>query len=498
MLVIRKKALTRYLCCKGEQPVLRGVLAVLKNVCGRCSRLLVVSTAHVPGQVESTLSAASTGGAIAEMFAGALLTAQLEYLKCTMTMCYLSLPLNAMSCGDGGDVVGGSDGVARVLGEVVLTELGLQCLPGLSADNMGQEIEVFYQLHPSGDDTSATTQLVRKVRRYHQDESLTMPAQPTHAGVAIHPPLLQAAGVYVITGGLGGLGLLTAQCLVCAGARKIVLLSRSGTVAYQGQGLEEMLQALRDAPNVEVTVLKCDVSVEVQVVHMLAQARMLGPIAGIIHAAGVLSDGLIVTGKAEDGALAVWNAKAKSAHLLHNNTQLDQHLHMFVVFSSVTAAIGTAGQAAYAAANRYLESLMNDRRRTGQCGLCVRWPEVSGVGMAAALHGAGGSDNASDRTCAVTAAQVEAFLLDLFAGPSMAQALAQDRQEAVITLMPPVLVELYRGSRMGSQLQTLPSIERAPTSAGSNAPTAHNVSSGAELFNPTPVPSVLVPTFTAA
>lgn len=430
------------------------MLALLRSLCGRCSRLLVVRTSQTTEATNSD-GPAPTSGALAEMFAGALLTAQLEYFKCTMTMCYVTL------CA--------SSRVAGVQSAGKATAILLELLSDHATDTMGQDQEVHYQ--QSDGNNNSPVRMVRKVRRYRQ---LSFVCSSSASDTAT---MLQD-GVYVITGGLGGLGLLTAQCLVRCGARKVVLLSRSGEVAYRGQGLEEMMQALRDTPHVDLTILRCDVSVESEVITMLADVHKLGPIVGIIHAAGVLSDGLIVTGKAEAGAQAVWNAKAASCRLLHKHTQQDHRLNMFIAFSSVTAAVGTTGQAAYAASNRYLESLMHDRRRAGLYGLCVRWPEVSGIGMAAALHGA--SDGAADRSCAISAAQVACFLIRLFAGHPT------DTDTAVITLMPPALVELYRPSRMGSQLRAVPSIGAVPADASAH----RDIFSAMVARSQAPAPSV--------
>jgi acyl carrier protein/NADP-dependent 3-hydroxy acid dehydrogenase YdfG len=328
---------------------------------------------------------------------------------------------------------------AELLVHVVATE----CSAGME----DVEIEVFYAPPTCADGEALVLQ--RFVRRYEK-----VPARA--ASTAVASAVTNAAdGVYVITGGPGGLGLLTAQCLLQRGARRIVLLSRSGKVAYRGQGLEERLDALVAAPGAEVKVLRCDVSVEAEVVQTLAEVRKIGPIVGIVHAAGVLSDGLIVTGKAALGASAVWAAKAHSAYLLHKHTAEDTHLRIFLCYSSVTAAVGTAGQAAYGGANRYMEWLMQERVHSGRAGLCVRWPEVSGVGMAAALHGA---DSGNERDCSITAAQVGRFLLELFTRAGAGQCITAT---STVTLMPPALVDLFRHSSVGKQFAHLQSVPGA-------------------------------------
>eukprot|EP01042_Synura_sphagnicola_P036726 gene36726-biopygen22245 len=96
-------------------------------------------------------------------------------------------------------------------------------------------------------------------------------------------------GACIITGGLGGLGLLTAKVLVEVGVKRLVLLSRSGKVSYGGQGLEEQLRWLVEESGADVRVMRCDVSDESSVVRMLESVRSLegwdGRISGVVHGA---------------------------------------------------------------------------------------------------------------------------------------------------------------------------------------------------------------------
>jgi acyl carrier protein/NADP-dependent 3-hydroxy acid dehydrogenase YdfG len=414
---------------------LRETIELLQCVCQTHTRILLFSLEPV-AELRTT-----SGGPGCEVMGGAVLSAQLEYLKCSLTVCRVmpgAAPALSLAC-------------AEQLVQVVATECGV---------SMGNvETEVLYAPPTRADGEALVLQ--RFVRRYEK-----VPARA--ASTAVASAVTNAAdGVYVITGGLGGLGILTAQCLLQRGVRKIVLLCRSGKVAYQGQGLEKQLDALLAVPHAQVKVVLCDVSVEAEVVRMLAEVRKIGPVVGIVHAAGVLSDGLIVTGKSAQGASAVWAAKAHSAYLLHKHTAEDTQLRMFLCYSSVTAAVGTAGQAAYGAANRYMEWLMQERIRGGHAGLCVRWPEVSGVGMAAALHGA---DSGNERECSITAAQVERFLLDLF---TRAGAEQQTIAVSTVTLMPPALVDLYKHSSVGKQFAHLqPAAGVAPCAEASNVASA--------------------------
>merc|ERR1719408_954993 len=85
-------------------------------------------------------------------------------------------------------------------------------------------------------------------------------------------------GVVFITGGTGGLGVVSAEALIEAGCKKIVLGSRSGRVTAQGQGLEERIEKINELPGVELILEKCDTSNEQQVVDALERTRKLGPL----------------------------------------------------------------------------------------------------------------------------------------------------------------------------------------------------------------------------
>ena len=420
---------------------LPALLSMLQSLCTRCSRLIVLSTAPTDpeGHVLVGTAASQT---LVEVLSGMLLTAQLEFLKCSISFAHIQAPQPSSH-----------------LCEVLVCEL--------STADSAQELEARYTLPISA------TSLQRWVRRYTPRTGTAAPTQVKTTGTET-TRRLDPTGVYVVTGGLGGLGLLTAHCLAQRGAKHIALVSRSGAVPYTGQGLEEQLTRLRGLSGVTIHILRCDLSEEAEVVRMLETVRAIGHLAGIIHAAGVLRDGLIATGKAAAGAHTVWDAKAKSAHFLHKHTQSDTRLHLFLTYSSVTAAVGTAGQAAYAGANRYLESLMHLRRQVGLPGQAVRWPEVSGIGMAAALHGSTATDGS--RECAINPGQVEELLLRLLGDCTDAIQFKDD--DATLTLLPPALVELYRPAKIGRQLSLIPSLEQ-PAVSLSDAPAQFSETSAA-------------------
>jgi hypothetical protein len=205
-------------------------------------------------------------------------------------------------------------------------------------------------------------------------------------GPAIGPKFPWAAdepnGVVFITGGTGGLGVVSAEAFIEAGARRIVLGSRSGRVTAQGQGLEERIEKMQQIPGVQLILEKCDTSQEEQVVDALERCRKLGPLKVIVHAAGVLAD-TILDFQSEDTMKKSFLPKADGAWYLHKYT-LQDDLTAFCCFSSVSSLHGNPGQANYSASNAYMDTLCRMRNYNGLPGMALMWPAVAEVGMAAA------------------------------------------------------------------------------------------------------------------
>ncbi|WP_346900170.1 SDR family NAD(P)-dependent oxidoreductase [uncultured Roseibium sp.] len=189
-------------------------------------------------------------------------------------------------------------------------------------------------------------------------------------------------GVYWITGGLGGLGLIFADWLVTKGARKLVLTGRREVPERDRQ---IRLEALRER-GADVVYAACDIANPEEVEDVSARiAREQGPLKGIIHTAGVLDDGYILT---QDAARAtgVFAPKVAGTVNLDRATQ-DQPLDFFVLCSSIASVFGNAGQAAYAAANAFLDAFAETRsadvakgKRRGRT-ISVAWPLWSEGGM---------------------------------------------------------------------------------------------------------------------
>ena len=183
---------------------------------------------------------------------------------------------------------------------------------------------------------------------------------------------------YLITGGLGALGLRVAQRLVEEGARHLVLCGRRGPGELARTAIAEL-----EAAGARVTIVEGDVAVAGDAARMVAAAST-PPLAGVVHAAGLLEDGMIAD--LDAGRLArILAPKVAGGWNLHRATEkLD--LDFFLLFSSVAAIIGNLGQGAYAAGNAFLDGLAIWRRRRGLAATSLNWGPWAEAGMAAALE----------------------------------------------------------------------------------------------------------------
>ncbi|MFN8488411.1 MAG: amino acid adenylation domain-containing protein [Caldilineaceae bacterium] len=193
------------------------------------------------------------------------------------------------------------------------------------------------------------------------------------------PLVLQHDGCYLIVGGLGGLGLRMAQYLGDHGARHLVLAARRGGASQEAQLFIQNLQTM----GITVTVVTADVAEEAGVQAMLTACAQIGPLRGIIHAAGITDDGMIPNQTAARFA-QVMASKVAGAWHLHQATQT-LHLDFFICFSSDSSILGYASQTAYSAANAFLDTLAHHRQAQGLPGLTINWSAWGGVGMASRL-----------------------------------------------------------------------------------------------------------------
>ncbi|WP_141576726.1 type I polyketide synthase [Actinomadura sp. WMMA1423] len=194
------------------------------------------------------------------------------------------------------------------------------------------------------------------------------------------------SGAVLITGGTGALGLLVARHLVRdRGVRHLVVAGRSGADAPGAARLRGELAGL----GADVTITACDVADRSAVARMLADITAERRLAGVVHMAGVLADGMLGTLTAAQ-VDAVVAPKALGALHLHELT-LGMDLDQFILFSSGAGVLGAAGQGNYAAANAYLDGLAAHRRATGLPGRSLAWGLwAAESGMAGGLASADG------------------------------------------------------------------------------------------------------------
>ncbi|XDV47791.1 hypothetical protein PO909_017347 [Leuciscus waleckii] len=178
-------------------------------------------------------------------------------------------------------------------------------------------------------------------------------------------------GVYIVTGGLSGLGFETVKFIAHRGGGCIATLSRS----VPSEKVQEEMSSLQKRYGIRILTLQCDVSVSEEVmeaISVIAKHFFLCPIRGVFHSAAVLHDGLLET---LDRSLfqKVLQPKVCGALNLHLATLHSQTLDYFVCYSSISSFIGNAAQANYAAANSFLDTFCHYRHNIGLAGQSINW-----------------------------------------------------------------------------------------------------------------------------
>ena len=400
--------LSREVCPAGCNPLLPWWI-IFQAWCGRVERLVFLTRSRDIMDNSSVLGR-SKADCLCNALSGALMSAQAEYPKMNM----LSVEVDSSQ----------TQGLESALRQAMVGEMGA----------LNGDLEVQYH-HGQ-----------RLVKRYTMVNEAAAAVGGTESTVcgALHTP-----GAVVVTGGLGALGLKTARTLVGSlGVRKLVLVSRSGKVSYEGQGLEEDLAWLQSAESgADVHIVRCDVSDESSVVSMLEEVRStMGGISGIVHCAGLSGEFPIMYGAAVSKSSAIWSAKAWSAWLLHHYTAQDK-LSIFTVFSSVAAAVGFSSLSVYSGANRFLDSLITHRRSVRLAGLSFQWPAISDVGMAVAFVGdnSEGKQQRQDASAwSITSAALQEVLCQHLPNSGA------EYKPAVVTIMPSAVLQ-YMKSRPALQ-----------------------------------------------
>ncbi|HET6706975.1 MAG TPA: type I polyketide synthase [Amycolatopsis sp.] len=202
------------------------------------------------------------------------------------------------------------------------------------------------------------------------------------AADAVAAPVWDAGGTVLVTGATGALGSAVARHLVTEhGVRNLLLVSRRGADAPGAAELRAELGAL----DADVTLAACDVADRDAVAALLAGIPAEAPLRAVVHAAGVLDDG-VLTSLTPDRLDTVLRPKADAASVLDELTR-DSDLAAFVLFSSAAGVLGAPGQGSYAAANAFLDALAARRRAEGLAGTSLAWGLWAG-GMGAALEDA--------------------------------------------------------------------------------------------------------------
>lgn len=221
--------------------------------------------------------------------------------------------------------------------------------------------ELFANTHEEQIVIRAAGRSVSRLRHYVPQSSTTLAK-------------VRADASYLITGGLGDLGLRVAHYLVEHGARYLVLIGRSqprDTAQTQLLSLESM--------GATIELAQLDIADAMSLSNLIAKPRP--PLAGVIHAAGILQDGLLPSLDWQQLA-AVLHAKVLGSWNLHQAT-LNQQLDFFILFSSVTTVFWSPAQANYAAANAFLDQLVGYRRSRQLPALVINWGAWAEIGLAA-------------------------------------------------------------------------------------------------------------------
>ncbi|BBX72827.1 type I polyketide synthase [Mycobacterium shinjukuense] len=199
-------------------------------------------------------------------------------------------------------------------------------------------------------------------------------------GARRRDPVIRRGASYVVTGGLGGLGLVVARWLVDGGAGRLVLNGRSDPTDEQRTTLADL------QTRAEVVVITGDVS-SPGVAESLVEAaeRAGGQLRGVVHAAAVIEDGLLFS-MTKESLHRVWAPKAGGALRMHQVTA-GRELDWWLGFSSAASLLGSPGQSAYACASAWLDALVSWRRAAGLPAAVINWGPWSQVGVAQALLG---------------------------------------------------------------------------------------------------------------
>lgn len=210
------------------------------------------------------------------------------------------------------------------------------------------------------------------------------------AAPPVQSPAVGPGGAYLITGGLGGLGLEVARWLVAHGARRLILMGRTPLPPRKewrqlpaGSPHARAVYAIRELEGrgavLQTAALDLGDPSEVRRFFDSYEEEGLPPIRGVVHAAGIVRQ-VRLAEASEEHFREVFHGKVDGAWLLHKAFE-HKPLDFFILFSSASALISLPQMGPYAAANAFLDGLAAYRRNAGQCALSVNWGPWSESGM---------------------------------------------------------------------------------------------------------------------
>ncbi|MGW2808361.1 SDR family NAD(P)-dependent oxidoreductase [Streptomyces sp. NPDC001450] len=250
----------------------------------------------------------------------------------------------------------------------------VECLDGVSAATLAARLV-----------SEAVPEPEPEVRHRGGHRYVGRPAEATSARAAAAP--WKEGGVYLITGGAGGLGLIVAREIAASVHRATVVLTGRSPLSEERRGA---LNALRSA-GLTVDYQRADVADRAAVARVLSHvADNHGQLTGILHAAGVIEDNFVLRKSTEELERVLAPKVAGLVHLDEASRELP--LEVFLCFSSLSGAFGNPGQADYAAANAFMDAYAAYRNRLVDAGLgsgrtvSVGWPLWDEGGMGAADH----------------------------------------------------------------------------------------------------------------